>query len=32
MRRGYEWLGGKYIADGVADRIINFYYLRLCSE
>ena len=23
----YEWLGGKYIADGVADRIINFYYL-----
>lgn len=22
----YEWLGGKYIADGVADRIINFYY------
>ena len=20
----YEWLGGKYIADGVADRIINF--------
>ena len=23
----YEWLGGKYIADGVADRIMNFYYL-----
>ena len=23
----YEWLGGKYITDGVADRIINFYYL-----
>ena len=22
----YERLGGKYIADGVADRIINFYY------
>ena len=21
-----EWLGGKYIADGVADRISNFYY------
>lgn len=23
----YEWLGGKYIADGVADRVLNFYYL-----
>ena len=23
----YEWLGGKYIADGVAYRIITFYYL-----
>lgn len=23
----YEWPGGKYIADGVADRIFNFYYL-----
>lgn len=23
----YEWLGGKYIADGIADRILNFYYL-----
>lgn len=23
----YKRLGGKYIADGVADRIINFYYL-----
>ena len=23
----YEWRGGKYFANGVADRIINFYYL-----
>lgn len=23
----YEWLGGKYVAVGVADRIVNFYYL-----
>lgn len=23
----YEWLGGKYIADGFSEKIINFYYL-----
>ena len=27
MRWLYEWLCGKYIADGVAVKIINFYRL-----